>query len=371
MFLALRELKHSKMRYVLIGGIMMLIAWLVFLLSGLANGLATDNGSSLKNMKADAIVFQSEVKLYLHRSLLPMSKLDEVKGVQGVTNAAPLGMLTVTTKDSDGTESIDATMLAIQPESFLAPKVIEGQALAANSGQEAVVDKTFKRHGVKLGDELKIQSSDQTVKVIGFTTGQTYNHLPVIFTNIPFWQKIRFAAPGSDSGIQNPISAIAVQSQQDGITDMLNQKLSGVETVTRDVALQNLPGYKEEMGTITMMLAFLFVIAAFVLAVFFYVLTLQKSNQFGVLKALGASTSYLAKNLLGQIFLLSLVSIVVGAGLTYLVAAVMPGEVPFALDNGVVVVYSVILLIVSMLGAMISLRRIAKIDALQAIGKVE
>jgi putative ABC transport system permease protein len=52
-FLALRELKHSRLRYALIGGIVMLIAWLVFPLAGLANALALDNASALINMDAD------------------------------------------------------------------------------------------------------------------------------------------------------------------------------------------------------------------------------------------------------------------------------------------------------------------------------
>ncbi|EAF4354584.1 ABC transporter permease, partial [Listeria monocytogenes] len=34
MFLALRELKHAKLRYILIGLIMVLIAWLVLFVTG-------------------------------------------------------------------------------------------------------------------------------------------------------------------------------------------------------------------------------------------------------------------------------------------------------------------------------------------------
>ena len=47
MFLAIRELKHSKVRYLLIGLIMVLVAWLVFIISGLANGLSAENASSI------------------------------------------------------------------------------------------------------------------------------------------------------------------------------------------------------------------------------------------------------------------------------------------------------------------------------------
>lgn len=43
MFLALNEIMHSKLRYALVAGVMFLIAYLVFFLTGLAYGLAQDN----------------------------------------------------------------------------------------------------------------------------------------------------------------------------------------------------------------------------------------------------------------------------------------------------------------------------------------
>lgn len=47
MFLGLRELVYSKLRYILVTGIMVLIMLLSLILSGLANGLAYDNASSV------------------------------------------------------------------------------------------------------------------------------------------------------------------------------------------------------------------------------------------------------------------------------------------------------------------------------------
>ncbi|MEB9935945.1 ABC transporter permease, partial [Bacillus cereus] len=56
MFLALRELKQSKLRYGLIGLIMVLLSFLVLVISGLANGLSYDNASSIQNMEANKFV---------------------------------------------------------------------------------------------------------------------------------------------------------------------------------------------------------------------------------------------------------------------------------------------------------------------------
>lgn len=370
MFLALRELKHSRLRYLLVGAIMALIAWLVFLLSGLANGLATDNGSSIQKLNADYLVYQSDTRLMFHRSLLPLETVNQVKQIEGVKDATPIGHLTVTTAKADTGEQIDATLLAIEPDSFIAPKLTGGRNFKAAANDEVVVDEHFKRHGVKLGDKLEVKPTGQPVTVVGFTKNQTYSHTPVVFTNIAYWQAVKFAAPGSKGKIENPVSVVAVKMDK-AAADKVSKNISGVEVADREAALQNLPGYKEEMGSIVMILAFLFLIAAFIMAVFFYVITLQKTNQFGILKALGASTGFLVKDLIGQVFILAVAGIVVGALLTYGVAAITPAEVPFALDTELVIIYGAVLLAVALFGTLLSLRRIAKIDPLLAIGRVD
>jgi putative ABC transport system permease protein len=370
MFLALRELKHSRLRYLLIGAIMALIAWLVFLLSGLANGLASDNGASIQNLKADYVVYQSDVRLFLHRSLLPAETVDQIKQIPGVNAAAPLGQLTVTTSKVGGGEQIDATILAIDPTGILAPQLSEGQSANSAVKNGVVVDEYFKRHSLKLGDQLQINPSGQLMTIVGFTKGQTYGHLPVIFSDIPFWQALRFAAPGSKGNIDNPISAVAVQMNQETAARVA-KAIPGIEVATRDKALESLPGYKEEMGSIVMIMVFLFLIAAFIMAVFFYIMTLQKTNQFGILKALGASSRFLAIDLLGQVFIMTLAGLAIGVLLTYGVAAIMPAAVPFALDTGMVGIYAGVLLVVAMVGTLLSLWRIVKVDPLLAIGRVD
>ncbi len=369
-FLALREFRHSRLRYLLIGAIITMIAWLVFLLSGLANGLSTDNGAALIHMNADHLVFQSNVKLYLHRSILPMSDVATIQRIQGVKDAAPLGHLTVTVQRNNSATQIDATILAIDPTSFLEPRITSGKSFSGGQPNDVVVDDSFKRYGVKIGDQLLITPSNQPLVVTGFTTGQKYNHLPVIFTNIPLWQSLKFGAPGSAGDVTNPISAIAIQADN-AAASRVESQIAGVDVATRQMALQSLPGYKEENGTITLMLVFLFVIAAFVLAVFFYVITLQKSNQFGVLKALGAGTRFLAQDLIGQVMVLTVAGVAIGAVLTFAVAAVIPPELPFALSYRLIVIYGVILLLVGLAGTLLSLRRIAQIDPLVAIGRAD
>src|SRR5438270_12494012 len=110
----------------MLGAIMTLLAWLVFLLSGLALGLAADNASSFQNMPADYLVFQSDSRLSLSRSLVERETVKRIQSVSGVQAAAPLGQMTVTTETPSGAK-IDASIMAIDLNSFMAPKITEGQ----------------------------------------------------------------------------------------------------------------------------------------------------------------------------------------------------------------------------------------------------
>jgi len=82
--------------------------------------------------------------------------------------------------------------------------------------------------------------------------------------------------------------------------------------VTRAAAVQGISGYKEESGTIMMMLGFLLVISAFIIGVFFYVFTMQKTNQFGIMKAIGARNRLLSRAVVSQVLVLSVSSIIIG-----------------------------------------------------------
>ena len=147
--------------------------------------------------------------------------------------------------------------------------------------------------------------------------------------------------------------------------------VDGVEVVTKSAAINGMPGYTAENGTIMMMLVFLIVISAFVIAVFFYVLTIQKTQQFGVMKAIGASNGFIARAIVSQVFVLSFFSILIGIGLTYLTAMVFPEEMPFNLDPVLVIIYGIVLLAISVGSSLFSVRRISKIDPLTALGRVE
>jgi putative ABC transport system permease protein len=373
LFLAIKELKHAKFRYVMMGMIMVLIAWLVFILSGLGNGLSTLSAATVKNLDANYVVYEKSAGATFSKSLISNDLIDEIGKNKAVKDAAGFGssMASISKEETgDSSKKTDVALVGITADSFIEPNVIEGKQLTKNEKLGILANESLKNSGYKMGDELLVSNSTMKVTIIGFVENETFNHLPAIFMDMDTWRNFQYAAPGADNGIKNPVQAIALKAP-DLDPAKLDKEVSGIETVTKAAAVKGMPGYKEESGTILMMLAFLIVISAFIIAVFFYVITIQKTSQFGIMKAIGASNRFISKAIVSQVFILSLFGIVAGIGLTYLTALAFPKNMPFNLDIKLVVLYAIALLIISLGSSIISVRQITKIDPLTALGRVE
>jgi putative ABC transport system permease protein len=141
-----------------------------------------------------------------------------------------------------------------------------------------------------------------------------------------------------------------------------------LQVIPTQTFIENMPGYSEQSLTLSFMIYFLFIISAVILAIFLYVLTIQKISIFGVMKAQGISSSYLAKSVIAQTFLLALAGTIIGFILTITTGYFLP--LPFQSPL-------TILICLSMEPSWYSyrclepcsrFRPIVKIDPLEAIG---
>lgn len=349
MFLAIRELFYAKFRYILIGLIMVLIALLIFIISGLAQGLSADNASSIEGLNADYLLIDPDAELEMTKSFIPRETKDEVDGIDGVEEAAPLSIRMMNASVNGTEQNVDVSLFATEADGMLIPSVSEGNGM--ESQNEVIADDSLKQEGVKIGDTLDF-GEDSVLTITGFSENQRYSHTPVVYVH---------------GGESKNINAIAIQAEEENLEEIKSELGSTYDVVTKEEALQGIPSYSQEQASLNMMIIFMFVIAAFVLAAFFYVITLQKRDQFGVLKALGAKTSYLLRNLVGQVVLISFVCIAMAVGLTLGVAALLPEDMPFLLTADEMLQTSILILIVSVVGALVSLFQVIKIDPIEAI----
>lgn len=86
------------------------------------------------------------------------------------------------------------------------------------------------------------------------------------------------------------------------------------------------------------------------------------------MKAQGISSGYIAKSVIAQTFILSVVGVGTGLLLTLGTSLVLPATVPY--QNNVLFLAGItaLLVIVAVLGGLFSVRTVVKIDPLEAIG---
>ena len=354
MFLAINEIRHSKLRYALVTGVMFLIAYLVFFLTGLAYGLAQDNRMAVDKWEADQILLTEEANDNLNMSMLPRSLYDEVNAPEKAVLAQTAG---VVTKEDNG-EKVDVTFFGIDPDQFLAPNITDGEMFA--SDDEAVADSSIEEeYGISIGDTIKLAGSDKKLKIVGFTDNARFSVAPVLYTSIGAYQEIRFEK--EDDSENARINAIVPRGKIKEAPDDL---------VATDISkfINELPGYNAQVLTFGFMIGFLIVIAAIVIGIFIYVLTMQKSEIFGVMKAQGISSRYIAFSVIAQTFLLATSGVLIGGLATIGTALVLPAAVPFQINLLFFASISVMMILIAMLGAFFSVRTIVKIDPLKAIG---
>lgn len=354
MFLAINEMKHSKLRYALVIGVVFLIAYLVFFLTGLAYGLAQENRTAVDKWQADRILLSDEANGKLNMSMLTMGDYESVKAEDKAALAQFPGIVYQKGKKN---QQIDVSFFGIEADEFLAPNLVKGR-MFKNTGEVVVNDSLAKEDGLQVGDQLKVAGSKQTLKIVGFTDEAMYNVAPVIYMSLADFQEIRFnqALPKE----AQKINAIVVRGQTKQVADNL-------EKVKISAFINDLPGYSAQNMTFAFMIGFLIVIAAIVIGIFIYILTMQKQAIFGVMKAQGISNFFIARSVFVQTAILAFVGIVLGLALTYLSSLVLPAAVPFAIFWGLYLAVSVGMWVIAILSAVFSVSTVVKIDPLQAI----
>lgn len=360
MFLAVRDLRRGARRFVLLGAVIALVAVLSTVLSGLATGLVTDGISGLRALPLDRIVLQEGSQATFSRSTLRPDAVDRFEKVDGV-EATPLGASFVNAAAADGGPSLDLALFGVAPDSFLVTRDDARSALAGEPG--IVLGRELEAQGVKVGDRYTLGGSDVELPVLGFTFAGTYGHAPIAFTSLETWQRVQYG----DSA-DGRFSAVALDG---GDATALDEAASdaGLQVLTKSEAYAGSPGFTAETTTMSLIRGFLLVISALVIGAFFTVLTVQRTRQIGLLKAMGATNGYVLRDGIGQMTILvaaaTAAGVAIGCGV---VAVVGRGDAPVELAPASIATVALSLMAAGVLGSLVAFRRITQIEPAIALG---
>lgn len=364
-YLALKDLIVARGRFALVAVVIGLVALLSTLLSGLANGLVDDGISGLRALPLTHLALQPGSQSSFSRSTLTEDNLAawtaaaKREGAEHL-EVSPIGVSFFNARRADGS-TLDIAMFGVAPGTFLAPRP-EAQA-ALNGTPGLVLSDEFRKDGVKVGDVLTIVGIDEQLPVLGFTYAGSYGHVDIAFTSLTTWQQLVYG-----DNARGRFSAVAVHA--DGPDDAALAaiaKRADTDVETKDQAYAGSPGYSAESATMTLIRGFLLVISALIVGAFFTVWTIQRTHQIGLLKALGASNLYVLRDALGQLALVLVGSVAIGAAVAVAVGLAVPDEVPFSLRAGPIATSVVSLVVLGLLGALVAVRRITAVDPIVAL----
>lgn len=353
MFLAIKEIKREKLRYGLIILMIFLISYLIFVLSSLAVGLASENTQALKSWNAQQVVLNKNANVSMSQSVL--NKSDLKKASIG-KNEALLGQTPVVVKSAKRPQ-VSAQFIGVKKNQFIYQELELLAGRKAQKKHEVAVDQAFKTKGYKLGDRLELNGAKTKYRIVGFVKNAKINIAPIIYGTLANWKSLRQGMPD--------MSASAIISRN----AHYRYNHSNSKTYPINQFINKLPGYTAQNMTFQLMIGFLFIISLIIVAVFLYILTMQKMHNFAVMRAQGIPSKILIWATVSQAIILVGIGVILGLLAMFLTAKVLPAAVPMSFTPAIMVSGTVGMLLTGIIGSLIPIKSILKVDPAKAVGE--
>ncbi|MGZ0710610.1 FtsX-like permease family protein (plasmid) [Coraliomargarita sp. W4R53] len=353
MYVAFRDLRFARGRFVLIGSVVALITILVGFLSGLTGGLATQNISSILAISADRIVFSAPdvdaTGPTFADSVVTQDQANEWSATAGVSSVEPIGI--TQTRAEAGETRAAVALFGVKPGFDAEAPTADGLVGLSDPAADAL--------GVAAGELVSIAGVDYTVETIG--GDGWYSHTPVVEMTLDDWQSYSASTGNPDAfATVLAITGDVDWAAADSATEMVSETTLG--------SLMALSSFRSEIGSLLLMVAMLFGISGLVIGAFFTVWTMQRKGDIAVLKALGASTTSLVRDALGQALIVLLIGIGLGIGIVAILGTLVGAALPFMLNPLTTLVPGVIMIVLGLVGAAFALRTVTSADPLTALG---
>lgn len=368
MKLALRELVRRPGRFITATVILTLIAILLMFLGGLLDGLTRSSTGAVRAQDADALVFSESSQASFLRSRIE----PDVRSMIESELSSDVGGL--------GVVLLGARVPGKGPRD-LANVAVWGYELTPTGVPEppgpsqAWADEILQADGVEIGQELLVGPARTPIEVVGWVKNTSYNGQAGLWTDVDTWRAVLNANRPDAALAEGVFQALVVrrdrtQSTVGDLPTAVEQVLGErVIALTVQEAIDEIPGVTEQQTTFNQILGVTVVIALVVIALFFALLTVERSALYGVLKAIGAHSRTIFAGLVVQAVVVTFVAALI-AGLVVIVLdlVIPPGSIPLYISPSRIVTSIVLLLIAAVIGSAFSLRRVLNVDPASALG---
>ncbi|MEV0548234.1 ABC transporter permease [Nocardia salmonicida] len=343
MFVALRDLRAARGRFLLITTVVLLVAVLVSFLSGLTAGLAHQNISAVQGIDADQVVFaETGADPSFDSSVLTEQQIAQWQSA----DATPIG-ISRTRAEHAGASPTQVALFGGDPSAF-------SNRPATTPGAVVLSSAAARELSAGTGDVVLLAGHEFTVADVA--GDEWYSHTPVIWTSMQDWQA---ASPRAGAA-----TVLAVTGDVPGGLDAE----AGTHSLPAEDAVRAIGSYQAENSSLTLMTVLLFAISALVIGAFFTVWTVQRQPDIATLKALGATTGSLVRDALAQASIVLTAGVTAGLAITALASLFLGEAMPFVLSPATTLVPALALIVLGLVGAAVALRFLFTTDPLTALG---
>ena len=362
MKIAWNEITYQPKKFVLIEFLIATLMFMVVFLSGLTNGLAASVSAQIANYGPLPYVLSTDSD-----GVIPYSSVtsDDIEALEaaGMRDYASLVIQRATITRVDDSNTLDITYFATDhnESNTLEPTLIDSDLTISDLGDnEVVLDSAFENEGIHIGDRVIDKISEQELTVVAFAKRANYG-----YSDIGFVSSQTFAAMRTVTVPSYEWQAQTVVTSDEIAEDALPSHLMAAD---RQQVIDKIPGYKAQNLTLKVITWVLLVASSAILGVFFYILTLQKLRQFGVLKAIGMPMRTITYIQISQLTIISIIGVAIGLGLAASMAPFLPSTVPSIMTLADSVTVAISFVVTSILCGALSLLKIKKVDPIEVIG---
>lgn len=328
---------------------------LVVLTVGLVHGFLNEQGRRNSAVTAE-IIFRDASSGILSVSptlAIKQETLQQIRGIEGVSDVVPVGQYQKTGRVIDGIEYESYTKVS-------GMRVVEGRPI--QSGDEAMIDRVSQRdRKVKVGDNIEIL--DRPFRVVGIYEPESLGRI-----------KIPLSTLQNYLNRPNLCSLLLVKVTDPARQGEIAQKIKELSPkddirLTRDLPILYARGTPAMQTFLKVVIGLSIIISSLVILLAMYTTVTERTRQIGVLKSLGASKAWIAGEIEKEAFFISLIGVLAGFALSVIGRYVINRLSTVTIElEAIWFLYTLILGILSgLIGALYPALRAANQDPVKAL----
>jgi putative ABC transport system permease protein len=322
--LAVRNLLTERTRFGFSAAGIGFAVFLITILLGLYQGWNNKVGGFVEKIDADALVARTGTTDFINAaSILPSDlrgQLEDDEAVADVHEVIVRPMMFF-----NGDSEVGAHLVGYDVESGVAGPVKITKGRGEPRGAEIVVDEVLARtEGVDIGDRLR--SGDTEVEVIGFSSGGNFVFTQAAFMDFDAARELlgmdgltTFFLVIANEGADIPAWQADTESSLSGVTTFT---LDEFASATRERILGDV------IPIIGLIVGLAFIVGIAITSLTIFTATIEKTREFGVMKAIGFNNLDLYRLVLSQSMLIGAIGFLFGVVLTLVLSRFIDRVVP-------------------------------------------